>query len=71
MSKGPNSSIRTLRFSDNIVSSSCMERTKGNSQPLDRVDITTDNPIALSNEVRSCYKGVIGLMWKGSMPPLP
>ena len=48
-----------------------MERTKGNYPTLDRVNITTDNRLHLSNKVRSCYKSIIGLMWKGRMSTFP
>ena len=71
LSKGTNSSINLCSFSDNIISSSCMERTKGNYPTLDRVNITTNNRLHLSNKVRSCYKGIIGLMWKGCMSTFP
>ena len=48
-----------------------MERTKGNYPTLDRVNITTDNRLHLSNKVRSCYKSIICLMWKGRMSTFP
>ena len=70
LSKSTNSTIDLCCFSDNIVGRSCMERTKGNYAALDRINITTNNSLYLCNKVRSCYKSVIGLVWKGGMTSL-
>ena len=71
LSKGTNSTIDLCGFSNNVISRSCMERTKGNYPTLDRINISTDNRLYLSNKVRSCYKGIIGFMWEGSMSTFP
>ena len=68
--QGPNGPMKEGCLSDHIIGCSCMHGTKGHHSPFNRIDISTHDRLDLGNEVRGCYKSVIGLMWKGGMPSL-
>ena len=57
-------------LSNHIIGGSCMHGTKGHHSTFNWIDISTHDRLDLGNEVRGCYKSVIGLMWKGSMSSL-
>ena len=67
MCESSNGSMQESCISDDIIGCSSLKDTESDDSSLDRIDITADNRLNLSDKIASCNQSVVCLMWKGSV----